>query len=201
MYDPKETRKSLEEDIRSIPFKDFNSQYDKVSRQVQRNHGETDAQRRMVDARIYAKGQTEKNDIPLVDMRQERKRFTDNGIYANVIYTPRAVQKEEKMKISKSKAAKIVAGIALVATIAVVPNVILATIQHDGMTEANSIAAIEKVPFNDTYELVVKGDGSAYYQNAEGEKLDVIQGISADELAQNMGYEVPEKAQKSGRLI
>lgn len=204
MSEPKVTRRDFDEALKNMPNLALHDKYDKFSRQIQQNRGETDAEREAIDAQIYAKGQTGRNDIPLVDLYRDRRakqmRFEDNDTRANVRYSARATRNQEKKKLTKNnKAMKIILAVAIAAA-AIVPNAALASYQQESMNNATSVAAEIDVPFSDTYDLIILENGTAYYQNENGGKTDVINGVYADELAQNLGYDVPVNAQKSDRV-
>ncbi len=77
-----------------------------------------------------------------------------------------------------------------IATAVIVPNAVLATSQHDSMIRATEVIYVEDVPFNEEYDLKILNNGTTYYENANGERVTEINGLSSDEFARILGYDV-----------
>ncbi len=76
--------------------------------------------------------------------------------------------------------------------------------QMASMENANAVVYSETLPLEMTdgltYEFNLKADGTVFFTDTEGNHLDSVMGIYADEYAEQLGYEVPEQAKKSNRI-
>ena len=94
--------------------------------QISQNHQETKEQTRRIEEDIRrkadARGQTEKNNIPLVDINKENRRkikFEDNDTRTNVRYTERGTKNPKQMKIKKrNRLLRVFFSVALVTSMA-----------------------------------------------------------------------------------
>lgn len=170
----------LHRGLDSVKGQNFDSQgaFNKISEQVARNHGETDSQRRVAEARVYSQtpGPTYgAKNVQLANARRPKFETTQgNIVYVNF-------KKTKDRKLLKMVIAGCLAGVVLATGV----NAVLANMQNQSFEEANTIEQTVDLP-NDVYgnyDLEVQNNGDAYFVDENGNRVSEYNGMTAEEAA------------------
>ena len=116
MYDPKQTNEELKKAINKIPQFKAQEQYKKISNLIQKNRGETEEEKRDIDARIY----NDRKGANTIELASPYTRKT-NGM-ADIKYASKeSIKKIDRARIDGDKSSKIrslITSVAIVAAIA-----------------------------------------------------------------------------------